>query len=37
MVIKVIDQVNDPETLECAWELYIEAFHELNDSRCNAT
>jgi hypothetical protein len=30
MVIKVIDQVNDPETLECAWELYIEAFQELN-------
>jgi hypothetical protein len=30
MVIKVIDQVNDPETLECAWELYIEAFRDLN-------
>jgi len=30
MVIKVIDQVNDTETLECAWELYIKAFHDLN-------
>ena len=30
MVIKVIDQVNDTETLECAWELYIKAFRDLN-------
>jgi GNAT superfamily N-acetyltransferase len=30
MVIKVIDQVTDTETLETAWELYIEAFRDLN-------
>ena len=30
MFIKVIDQLNDGDFLEAAWELYIEAFEELN-------
>jgi ribosomal protein S18 acetylase RimI-like enzyme len=30
MVIKVLDQINDDETLEAAWNLYLDAFRELN-------
>jgi hypothetical protein len=30
MVIKIVEQINDDETLEAAWELYLGAFRELN-------
>lgn len=30
MVIKVVDQINDDEILESAWQLYVDAFRELN-------
>jgi len=30
MVIKIVDQINDDEILEAAWDLYLGAFKELN-------
>jgi ribosomal protein S18 acetylase RimI-like enzyme len=30
MVIKVVDQVTEEDTLECAWQLYADAFRDLN-------
>jgi hypothetical protein len=30
MVIKVVDQIHDAEILESAWQLYVDAFRELN-------
>jgi hypothetical protein len=30
MVIKIVDQVSDEETVETAWELYSTAFREIN-------
>lgn len=30
MVIKVVDQINDDDILEAAWQLYDDAFRELN-------
>jgi len=30
MVIKMVDQINDDEILESAWQLYVDAFQELN-------
>lgn len=30
MVIKILDQVHDEELLEAAWQLYADAFRELN-------
>jgi len=30
MVIKMVEQINDDEILESAWQLYVDAFRELN-------
>jgi len=30
MVIKIVEQINDDEILESAWQLYVDAFRELN-------
>ena len=36
MLVKIVDQITDEQLIESAWQLYEEAFGELNASRCNA-